>query len=976
MIGWDGSVTDGAAILFAQELYRRLRDRAPLAVAVGDARRAVLASPNPRLREDWHLARVWLGPDGGGPVVSGTRKRTLLSAGHATKTFLDKKKQHVPVAEPSMFVVRRRELRQTLQALRAGERAGVLLHGQGRLGKSSLAARIADRFTDRAVAVVFGDYSALGVLDAIAVAVQTNPAARELIEQGLSAVRQRPEALESLLVDLLSGPCAQTADGQRPLLLIVDDLEQILEPDPAGLHRVAAGVAPVLAAVLRAFSPDVTDSRLVVTSRFRFTLDGLQDRLEAVQLEPLSAVAQRKLARRQQARTTDQLREERQQLAERAVAVSRGNPGLQDLIGGRLVYSQAVDAARAETAVAGMEAYLDRGWLPSDTEVREFLENLALDTLIDQAGPAHTALLRQLTVFDLPVPDSVAAVPAARTGGSIERLCGLGLADVFPDGYRPDRPAVAVNALTAGRLTPLTASERAEAAAAVVEPLHTAWGGLAPQGDRDPLLALQLTRLALLADQPTVAASCAVEAVRTMRAGPAVDAFRLGSEVVALLDRHGTPVPGVLLRVVADAAASSGDGDAADALLQRAVQSTAGVDEPGVDPLDHARALGERARRLVTRGDLQQAEQLLRRAHQLFTTADSELEAAAVDGEIADILYQRGDYDEALRIHRQVQLPVYERLGDNRETAVTWGNVADILFHRGDYDEALRIHREETLPVYERLGDTRSTAVAWGKIADILYQRGDYDESLRIRREMQLPVFERLGDTRETAITWGRIADILYQRGDYDESLRIHREQTLPVYERLGDTHSTAITWSKIADILYQRGDYDESLRIHREETLPVYERLGDTRSTAVTWGKVADILFQRDDYDEALRIRQEVQLPVFERLGDIRSTAVAWGKIADILYERGDYDEALRIRHEVQLPVYKRLGETRETAITWGRIADILYQRGDYDEALRIHQEEALPVYERLGDIGGIASVNWGAGTNRTGTAGLPISA
>nr|BFE67879.1 hypothetical protein GCM10020092_011800 [Actinoplanes digitatis] len=372
-------------------------------------------------------------------MVSGTRKRTLLSAGHATKTFLDKKKQHVPVAEPSMFVGWRRELRQTLQALRAGERAGVLLHGQGRLGKSSLAARIADRFTDRAVAVVFGDYSALGVLDAIAVAVQTNPAARELIEQGLSAVRQRPEALESVLVDLLSGPCAQTADGQRPLLLIVDDLEQILEPDPAGLHRVAAGVAPVLAAVLRAFSPDVTDSRLVVTSRFRFTLDGLQDRLEAVQLEPLSAVAQRKLARRQQARTTDQLREERQQLAERAVAVSRGNPGLQDLIGGRLVYSQAVDAARAETAVAGMEAYLDRGWLPSDTEVREFLENLALDTLIDQAGPAHTALLRQLTVFDLPVPDAVAEVLATRTGGSAERLCGLGLADVFPDGYQPDR---------------------------------------------------------------------------------------------------------------------------------------------------------------------------------------------------------------------------------------------------------------------------------------------------------------------------------------------------------------------------------------------------------------------------------------------------------------------------------------------------------------------------------------------------------
>ena len=110
------------------------------------------------------------------------------------------------------------------------------------------------------------------------------------------------------------------------------------------------------------------------------------------------------------------------------------------------------------------------------------------------------------------------------------------------------------------------------------------------------------------------------------------------------------------------------------------------------------------------------------------------------------------------------------------------------------------------LPVYERLGDTRETAITWGSIADIAYQRGDYDEALRIRREMQLPVYERLGDTRSTAITWGQIADIAYQRGDYDEALRIHREIELPVYERLGDTRSAAITWGKIADIAYQRG--------------------------------------------------------------------------------------------------------------------------------------------------------------------------
>ncbi len=84
------------------------------------------------------------------------------------------------------------------------------------------------------------------------------------------------------------------------------------------------------------------------------------------------------------------------------------------------------------------------------------------------------------------------------------------------------------------------------------------------------------------------------------------------------------------------------------------------------------------------------------------------------------------------------------------------GKIADILQARGELDEALRIRREEQLPVYERLGDVRSKAVTMGKIADILQARGELDEALRIRREEQLPVYERLGDVRSKAVTRAR----------------------------------------------------------------------------------------------------------------------------------------------------------------------------------------------------------------------------
>jgi hypothetical protein len=44
------------------------------------------------------------------------------------------------------------------------------------------------------------------------------------------------------------------------------------------------------------------------------------------------------------------------------------------------------------------------------------------------------------------------------------------------------------------------------------------------------------------------------------------------------------------------------------------------------------------------------------------------------------------------------------------------GKVADILKARGELDEALRIPKQEELPVYEKLGDVRASAVTIGKI--------------------------------------------------------------------------------------------------------------------------------------------------------------------------------------------------------------------------------------------------------------------
>ena len=427
--------------------------------------------------------------------------------------------------------------------------------------------------------MVFEHYGALDVLAALSEALRDSPKAREAVKKATDEVRQEPGRLEAALTDLLCGPCGQNEENGTPVLLVIDDLEQILEADPkGGRHSLKSAQAPVLRAVLRAFETAIPHgaSRVLLTSRFPFTLDGLEGLLYELPLPPLSEAAQKKLELRQKeaaadAGLTGRAFDARKGMLARVPGLARGNPGLQDLIGRKLVLSAAVPVERAKKVLDEMEAWLQQGDLPSDAEVRAFLENLALDALLDLGGKAGQAALRRLTLFDLPVPSGVADKLAASEGGSLARLLDLGLIDVFEDLVDRRQAAFAVNALAAGRLEPLSDSDRQSLAEAIVQTLFRAWGGVDGEKTRPPACDLELTRLGLLAEDGEVVAATATGAVLALRQGPAAMAAAFGREAIALLDAQSRAAPWRLLSATASALSTLGDGAAADRLLERGV---------------------------------------------------------------------------------------------------------------------------------------------------------------------------------------------------------------------------------------------------------------------------------------------------------------------------------------------------------------------------------------------------------------------
>ena len=112
-----------------------------------------------------------------------------------------------------------------------------------------------------------------------------------------------------------------------------------------------------------------------------------------------------------------------------------------------------------------------------------------------------------------------------------------------------------------------------------------------------------------------------------------------------------------------------------------------------------------------------------------------------------------------------------------RERAITIGKIADILEARGELDEALRICREEQLPVYERLGDVRSRAVTLHNLAGSLIKAGGLNdarvqeihaaasEAFAIARQLNLP--------DAIANTGTLLAQVLGRAGRIKEALPI-----------------------------------------------------------------------------------------------------------------------------------------------------------------------------------------------------------
>ncbi|MCP4686981.1 MAG: hypothetical protein GY859_02965, partial [Desulfobacterales bacterium] len=445
---------------------------------------------------------------------------------------------------------------------------------------------------------------------------------KEQVENKYAAlVRDSPGNLEVALRELLEGPFRRREKNEsghvirRPILLVMDDFERALDP-PAGRggpHRVKSELSSAIRSVIQAFSRARTESRLLFTSRYKFTLPykgrDLIDDLLLLHLPPMDKYEGKKQASArvryfpgEMKNTGDPGR------TERCIKAARGNPGLQDLL-----FSMSLEAPdRCDKALEEMEAYIKSGEAAGEENLREFLENLAVDGLIGLLTPTEKDLLKASTLFQIPAPMEIFSLLGLGAG---DRLFALGLWDAYEDLVNSDVTAAAVNPMARPKSGELSEEEQRVLAKMVLKDLFEHWGG--KESNRRPFPAdLELTRLGLLAENGEIVRAAAEKALIFLHNNFEYRrAAALAIESMELLEKKRLSRPPTLLRVAADRCQQVGQMERAEKYIARAVDAyEAGIDAgKPFDENDYGHALLIKARMLVNRGNPDDAEQLFRK---------------------------------------------------------------------------------------------------------------------------------------------------------------------------------------------------------------------------------------------------------------------------------------------------------------------------------------------------------------------------
>ena len=757
VLGWGQKVLESDATEAAATLYQELAAGKQITEAVASTYQTLIKNQ----ARDWHLLRLYAADSLPGELVTPLRTpgRKPAPPLSVSTEFLDPVTKKIKVPKRESFVGRRRQLQSCLRTLiQSTEEIGVLIHGMGGLGKSSLAARLCDRLPNFQPVVLVGRIDEPSLVSELVKKLDDNEQRKQL---------QNPD--EELRFRLKRVFQQLWEAGKDPFLLVLDDFEVNLEltspPTPllqgegslvppfprregglGGLGRLQPIAAEVLTALVWAIRETYTNHRLILTCRYDFEFSQWQyfykQPLEGMRGADLRKKCSRLVAFGAKSQVDEALKSQAYRLAD-------GNPRLLEWLDNKIWQNSTVDQV----------AILNR----LEVDAVELREQVLAEALLQQMDETMGEMLSQGLVFELPVPrEALTAVceNIPNLADYINRAVALGLLEVSPD-----------ESLRVSRILPLTLPTNLETLhQQAAEVLYRLWKGEAettPEEER-----LEIHRLALLGKQGEIAAEIATSlaANRLRQQSRFREAVNLCKSTLEINEDYR------VFKETGYCELQLGNVDQALNYYQKALNFC-----PLEDEKEKASIYHHLAGIYVKTGKIDEAIAHFHQSLEIKERFGDDNGKAATLHDLANIYVDKGKIDDAIAFYQQ-SLEIKERFGDVQGKARTLYQLANIYVDKGEIDKAIALY-QQSLEIAERIGDIHTKAAIFHSLAGIYADKGEIDKAIAHYQEV-LEMDERTGNVEGKSVTLAKFGNLLAQKGDFVTALD-YLQQSLEILQRI-----------------------------------------------------------------------------------------------------------------------------------------------------------------------------------------------
>ncbi|HEY3171438.1 MAG TPA: protein kinase [Thermoanaerobaculia bacterium] len=175
------------------------------------------------------------------------------------------------------------------------------------------------------------------------------------------------------------------------------------------------------------------------------------------------------------------------------------------------------------------------------------------------------------------------------------------------------------------------------------------------------------------------------------------------------------------------------------------------------------------------------ADALLTESLEINRETDDKWAAAVSLNALAVTALDRRDVARARSLSEQ-NLEVWRELGDRAAVARSLSNLASVVKEQGDYGLARALY-DEALSIFREIGDATAAARVLNKQGDVAREQGETSEARELY-EQSLATFREFGDRWGTGLALADLGNLARDRGDFPAAHELYRE-SLQIFREL-----------------------------------------------------------------------------------------------------------------------------------------------------------------------------------------------